>query len=396
MSMRTPAQIATVTAMNLRNLPSRASTAAVAMVGIAGVVAVMLGVLSIREGFRKTLETTGSPDVALVLRAGSNSEMSSIIFKDSVGVIEQAPGVAQDASGKLVSPEAYVVVDVPKRTTNTTANVPLRGVNADALRVHKKVHIVDGRMFTPGLNELIVGRGAAGQFSGLDVGSSVKWGRTTWNVVGIFAADGGLPESEIWADLRTVQDAYNRQSVQTVRVNLESPEAFQAFKDALTSDPRLEVSVERERDFYAAQSKYISFFAQIFGGILAFLMGLGAVFGAILTMYSAVAARTREIATLRALGFGALPIIVSVLAEALLLGLIGGIVGGLIALLWFNGMQTTTLNWQSFSQVTFAFAITPALLVTGITYALLLGLVGGMLPSVRAARLPITQALREM
>jgi putative ABC transport system permease protein len=251
-------------------------------------------------------------------------------------------------------------------------------------------------MFTPGLNELIVGRGAAGQFTGLDVDSSVKWGRTTWNVVGIFAADGGLPESEIWADGRAVQDAYNRTSVQTVRVNLESPEAFQAFKDALTSDPRLEVSVEREPDFYAAQSKYISFFAQVFGGILAFLMGLGAVFGAILTMYSAVAARTREIATLRALGFGALPIVVSVLAEALLLGLIGGVVGGVIALLWFNGMQTTTLNWQSFSQVTFAFAITPALLVTGITYALLLGLVGGMLPSVRAARLPITQALREM
>ena len=394
--MRTPAQIATVTAMNLRNLPSRASTAAVAMVGIAGVVAVMLGVLSIREGFRKTLETTGSPDVALVLRAGSNSEMSSIIFKDSVGVIEQAPGVASDANGKLVSPEPYVVVDVPKRTTNTPANVPLRGVNADAVRVHKNVHIVEGRMFTPGLNELIVGRGAAGQFAGLEMGSSVKWGRTTWNVVGIFAADGGLPESEIWADLRTVQDAYNRTSVQTVRVNLESPEAFQAFKDALTSDPRLEVSVEREPDFYAAQSKYISFFAQVFGGILAFLMGLGAVFGAILTMYSAVAARTREIATLRALGFGALPIVVSVLTEALLLGLIGGIVGGLIALLWFNGMQTTTLNWQSFSQVTFAFAITPALLVTGITYALLLGLVGGMLPSVRAARLPITQGLREM
>jgi len=396
MSMRTPAQIATVTAMNLRNLPSRASTAAVAMIGIAGVVAVMLGVLSIREGFRKTLETTGSPDVALVLRAGSNSEMSSIIFKDAVGVIEQAPGVASDANGKLVSPEAYVVVDVPKRTTNTPANVPLRGVNADAVRVHKKVHIVDGRMFTPGLNELIVGRGAAGQFTGLDVGSSVKWGRTTWNVVGIFAADGGLPESEIWADGRAVQDAYNRTSVQTVRVKLESPEAFQTFKDALTSDPRLEVSVEREPDFYAAQSKYISFFAQVFGGILAFLMGLGAVFGAILTMYSAVAARTREIATLRALGFGALPIVVSVLAEALLLGLIGGVVGGVIALLWFNGMQTTTLNWQSFSQVTFAFAITPALLVTGITYALLLGLVGGMLPSVRAARLPITQALREM
>jgi len=274
--------------------------------------------------------------------------------------------------------------------------VPLRGVNADAVRVHNKVRVVEGRMFTPGLNELIVGRGAEGQFSGLGVGNTVKWGRTTWTIVGIFEAGGGLPESEIWADARAVQDAYNRTSFQTVRVNLQSADAFQAFKDALTSDPRLEVSVDRESEFYADQSKYLTNFVQVFGGVLGVLMGLGAVFGAILTMYSAVAGRTREIATLRALGFGALPIVISVLAEALLLGLIGGVVGGLIAYVWFNGMHTTTLNWQSFSQVTFAFAVTPALLVTGITYALLLGLVGGLLPSRRAARLPITQALREL
>jgi len=394
--MRTLSQIFAVTAMNLRNLPSRASTAAVAMVGIAGVVAVLLGVLSIREGFRKTLVTTGSPSVAMVLRAGSNSEMSSVIFKDAVGIIEQAPGVAKDGQGALVSPEAYVVVDIAKQTTHTTANVPLRGVNADAVRVHNKVRVVEGRMFTPGLNELIVGRGAEGQFSGLGVGNTVKWGRTTWTIVGIFEAGGGLPESEIWADARAVQDAYNRTSFQTVRVNLQSADAFQAFKDALTSDPRLEVSVDRESEFYADQSKYLTNFVQVFGGVLGVLMGLGAVFGAILTMYSAVAGRTREIATLRALGFGALPIVISVLAEALLLGLIGGVVGGLIAYVWFNGMHTTTLNWQSFSQVTFAFAVTPALLVTGITYALLLGLVGGLLPSRRAARLPITQALREL
>jgi putative ABC transport system permease protein len=396
MSMRTLSQIAAVTTMNLRNLPGRSSTAVVAMVGIAGVVAVLLGVLSIREGFRKTLVTAGSPSVALVLRAGSNSEMSSIIFKDAIGIIEQAPGVAHDAQGALVSPEPYVVVDIAKRTTNTTANVPLRGVNAEAVRVHDNVHIVEGRMFTSGLNELLVGRGAQGQFSGLDVGNTVKWGRTTWTVVGIFEAGGGLPESEIWADAHAVQDAYNRVSYQTVRVDLESPDAFQKFKDALTSDPRLEVGVERESEFYAGQSTYLTNFVQVFGGIVGVLMGLGAVFGAILTMYSAVAGRTREIATLRALGFGALPIVVSVLVEALLLGLVGGIVGGLIAYAWFNGMHTTTLNWQSFSQVTFAFAVTPALLVTGITYALLLGLIGGLLPSRRAARLPITQGLREL
>ena len=394
--MRTLAQIAVVTAMNLRNLPSRASTAAVAMVGIAGVVAVLLGVLSIREGFAKTLQAAGSPDVALVLRAGSNSEMSSIITKDDADVIADTAGIARDAKGALVSPENYVVVDMPKATTGTAANVPLRGVDADALRVHDDVKIVEGRMFTPGLNELIVGKGAAQQFTGLTVGSTPKWGRTTWTVVGEFEAGGGLPESEIWADVRAVQNVYNYTAFQVVRARLESADALQPFKDALTSDPRLDVSVERESDFYASQSEALSMIVQVFGSGLGILMGLGAIFGAILTMYSAVAARTREIATLRALGFGAMPIVISVLTEALLLGLIGGLAGGLIAYAWFNGMQTSTLNWQSFSQVTFAFAVTPALLITGITYALVLGLVGGMLPSLRAARLPITQALREL
>ena len=394
--MRTLAQIAVVTAMNLRNLPSRASTAAVAMVGIAGVVAVLLGVLSIREGFAKTLRAAGSPDVALVLRAGSNSEMSSIITKDDADVITDTAGIARDAKGALVSPENYVVVDMPKATTGTAANVPLRGVDADALRVHDGVKIVEGRMFTPGLNELIVGKGAAQQFTGLTVGSTPKWGRTTWTVVGEFEAGGGLQESEIWADVRAVQNVYNYTAFQVVRARLESADALQPFKDALTSDPRLDVSVERESDFYASQSEALSMIVQVFGSSLGILMGLGAIFGAILTMYSAVAARTREIATLRALGFGATPIVISVLTEALLLGLIGGLAGGLIAYAWFNGMQTSTLNWQSFSQVTFAFAVTPALLITGITYALLLGLVGGMLPSLRAARLPITQALREL
>jgi putative ABC transport system permease protein len=251
-------------------------------------------------------------------------------------------------------------------------------------------------MFTPGLNELIVGKGAAGQFSGLTVGSTPKWGRATWTVVGMFEAGGGLAESEIWADVRAVQNVYNYTAFQVVRARLESAEAFQGFKDALTSDARLDVSVERESDFYASQSEALSMIVRVFGSGLGILMGLGAIFGAILTMYSAVAARTREIATLRALGFGATPIVVSVLTEALLLGLIGGLVGGLIAYGWFNGMQTSTLNWQSFSQVTFAFAVTPALLITGISYALLLGLLGGLLPSVRAARLPITQALREL
>ncbi len=251
-------------------------------------------------------------------------------------------------------------------------------------------------MFTPGRYEVIVGRQAQGTLRGLEVGRTIRWGSNDWNVVGSFADDGSVAESEIWTDARVLQGAYGRgSSYQTVRALLESPASFRAFKDQLTSDPRLNVNVLTERQFYAAQSQVIATLIRGAGTVLALLMGAGAVFGALNTMYSAVAARTTEIATLRALGFGAAPVVASVIAEALLLALLGGALGAAIAYLAFNGFQTSTLNYSSFSQVSFTFAVTPSLIAGGIAYALLLGLVGGLFPAIRAARLPIIAGLRE-
>lgn len=390
-------QIAAVTWLNIRNIPRRPASSIVSVIGIAGVVAVFVAVLSISAGFKATLATTGAEDVAIVLRNGANAELSSGLSEEAVRIIADAPGIMSDAQGPLVSDELFVIIDVPKRTTGTTANVPLRGVLPAAFRVRPHLKIVAGRAFTPGLNEIVVGRGASQQFTGLSLGSTRKWGPNTWKVVGIFADGGSVAESEIWCDVKVLQGAYHRgNTYQSVRARLQSPAAFQTFKDALTTDPRLNVSVQRESDFYAEQSAGLTALINTVGTLVAALMGIGAVFGAILTMYTAVSARAREIATLRALGFSGAPVVISVLAEALLLGLAGGILGGAVAYLGFNGYQTSTLNFQSFSQVTFAFAVTPALLKEGIAYALLMGLIGGLLPSIRAARLPITGALREL
>jgi putative ABC transport system permease protein len=323
--------------------------------------------------------------------------LSSGISSEDARIISQAPGIAQGPDGPLASSELYVVVDVPKRTTGTNANVPLRGVQETAFSVRQSLSIVEGRVFESGLREIIVGQAASGQFAGLDVGAMLTWGSNEWEVVGIFEDDGSLSESEIWTDARVLQDAYDRgSSFQTVRVRLENVDAFQSFADALSADSRLDVSVERENDFYAGQSGVLTAIINTLGGAITGLMGIGAIFAAILTMYAAVSARTREIATLRALGFGRGPIVISVLMEALVLGIIGGVLGGLVAYFGFNGFQTSTLNWASFSQVSFAFAVTLPLLITGLIYALVMGLFGGLLPSLRAARMPITVALREL
>jgi len=395
--LRSLNQVAAVTWMNLRNVPARPSSSIVAMLGIAGVVAVLVAILSISAGFKKTLSGTGSADTAIVLRAGSSSELSSGISAEDARIISQAPGIAQGADGPLTSSELYVVVDVPKRTTNTDANVPLRGVQETAFEVRQSLSIVEGRRFESGLREIIVGQAASRQFAGLDVGADLQWGNNEWTVVGVFEDDGSLSESEIWTDTRVLQNAYNRgSSFQTVRARLADIDAFQTFKDALTADSRLDVTVEREADFYSGQSRVLTAIINSVGVAVTGLMGIGAIFAAILTMYAAVSARTREIATLRALGFGRIPIVVSVLIEALVLGVIGGIIGGVVAYYGFNGFQTSTLNWASFSQVSFAFAVTLPLLITGLIYALIMGLFGGLLPSVRAARMPITVALREL
>jgi putative ABC transport system permease protein len=390
-------QILTITAMNLRNLGERKTSSIVAVVGIAGVVAILVGVLSMREGFRATLELSGSDDVAIVLRGGSNDEMSSGLTLDATRIIADASGVARAGDTPLSSPELYVVVDVPMRSTGTAANVPLRGVSALAPQLRQHFKLVSGHLFTPGRFEIMVGRGAALQFAGLDLGKHVRWGNTDWEVVGIFEDAGSVSESEVWTDATVLQGAYQRgSSYQSVRVKLANSSALQGLKDALSTDPRLNVHVYTEREYYAAQAKTLSTLISSVGYTVAVLMGIGAIFAALNTMYSAVAARTREIATLRALGFGAGPVVVSVLAEALALGLIGALLGSALAYFGFNGIRTSTLNWSSFSQITFAFAVTPKLLVQGLCYALILAFIGGVMPGWRAARLPITTGLREL
>jgi len=295
------------------------------------------------------------------------------------------------------SPELFVIIAVPLARSGTDANVPLRGLSPVALKVRPQVRITEGRMFRTGTSEIVVGRAASQQFSGVSVGSTVRSGKTSWQVVGIFDADGSVAESELWCDARVLQSAYARgNSYQSVYLRLEGVDSLQTLKDALTTDPRLNVTIVREPDYYAQQSQVLQTVIRSIGFVIAALMGLGAIFGAVNTMYSAVASRTREIATLRALGFSAGPVVFSVLIEALLLSLIGGALGGLAAWAAFDGYQTATMNWQSFSQVAFAFAVTPDLLLRGLVYAAAMGLLGGLLPAIRAARLPVVSALRQL
>ncbi|HZN56288.1 MAG TPA: ABC transporter permease [Candidatus Polarisedimenticolaceae bacterium] len=396
------AQVGAITATAIRTIPQRRGASLATIAGIAGVVAVLVAVLSIGEGFRKALTTAGSPQNALVLRSGSDSEMMSLMLGDSVEIVAQAPGVARGSIAKgeapvpLSSAELFVVVDVPKRSTGTPANVPLRGVQPAAFAIRPELSITSGRTFEWGRNEILVGAGAMRQFRGLDVGSRLKWGQNEWTVVGTFSANGALWESEMWTDARVLQPAYRRgNSFQTVVARLESPEAFDRFKDALTRDPRLDVQVQRESEFFGNQGRTLHAIIRQLGFLLAVLMGIGAVFGALNTMYSAVAARTREVATLRALGFGPAAVVVSVMAESLMLAAAGGILGALGAWAFFDGYRTSTLNFDTFSQVTFSFDVTAALLIQGVVFAIVLGLAGGLFPAIRAARLPVTAALRE-
>jgi putative ABC transport system permease protein len=397
MSNNSLAQIGAITVMNLRNMSQRAASSIVALIGIAGVVTVLIGMLSIAEGFRAVLEISGSPQVAIVLRSGATDEMGSGLSQDQVRAIADSKHVLRDEQGALVSPELYVVVDVPLISTGTAANVPLRGVGPQAQKLRGAFKIIEGTDFTPGKFEIVVGKGASMQFAGLKVGSQVRWGTTNWTVTGIFEDRGSVAESEIWTDASVLQNAYNRgTSYQSMRVKLTSPSAMQAFKDELTADPRLNVRVFSEKQYYEEQSRILVTLVSTIGTSIAVLMGLGAIFAALNTMYSAVSARMREIATLRALGFGSAPVVTSVLAEAMIIGLVGGVVGAIVSYFAFNGLRASTMNFSTFSQLTFAFTVTPQLVVQGLIWALVLGFVGGLLPSLRAAKLPITTGLREL
>jgi putative ABC transport system permease protein len=389
-------QIAALTGFNLRTVRQRLGSSASAIFGIAGVVGVFIGVLSIAEGFRRAMTVSGKPDTALVLRSGSDTEMSSIMNREESRVVTDAEGIARTNGVPLASSELFVIINLPKRSTGTDANVPLRGVEPPAFDLRGDIELIEGRRFEWGKNEVIAGVGAANEFSGLAVGARIPVGKDQWEVVGIFSANGGIAESEIWTDGGVLASAYRRgNTFQAVYARLESADHFQAFKDRLTTDPRLNVKVERQTDYYAEQSTAITGLITTVGTFVASLMGIGAVFGALNTMYSAVSSRTREIATLRALGFGSSAIVTSVLLESLALAAIGGLLGAGLAYIAFDGFRTATMNWQSFSQVTFAFAVTPALLGRGIFYAVVIGLIGGLLPAIRAARLPISAALRE-
>lgn len=392
-------QIGAVTGMNLRNIPQRWSSSLVAVLGVGGVTLVLVALLSIAAGFRVALEGSGSDDVAMIMRAGSTNELSGGFGPDTVTVVSDAPGIKKDAQGKaILSPELYVLVDGRMRGKDASTNLPLRGVSPMAALVRKNFKLLPGgRMFREGTNEIIVGDGVVKQYEGFEVGKKVRWAAADWTVVGQFTDEGGIAESEAWGDTRVVQAAWRRgNSFQSIRAKLQDAAALKTLKDSLTKDPRVRVGVQSEREFYADQQKLMSTIINTVGWVLAIMMGVAALFAALNTLYNAVATRVREIATLRALGFGGFPVVVSVLVEAMILGAVGGLIGGLLAYVFLNGMTSSTMNWASFSQMTFAFTVTPQLMVTGIIYGLILTFVAGILPGIRAARLPITSGLREL
>lgn len=389
-------QILSVTLFSLRTIPERKGSAFTAAVGIAGVVAVLVGVLSIAEGFKAAMSVSGAEDVAIVLRTGADNEMTSGLSRDETRLIADAAGVARAGDVSLTSAELFVVINLTNRASGTDGNLALRGVQLQAFAVHDGVHVIKGRRFEPGRNEIIVGVGAARIFSGIELGKTVRVGQNDWHVVGVFAGGGGSAESEIWTDATVLQSAYDRaDSFQSVYARLTSPQAFQQFKDSLTTNPQLKVKALKQSEFLAEQSSMLTTFIEKLGVFIAALMALGALFGALNTMYSAVSARTREIATLRALGFGSSPVVLSVMFESLALALLGGTIGAAAAYFAFDGFKAATMNWQTFSQIAFAFAVTPTLLVNAIIWAAVLGLLGGLFPAIRAARLPIAAALRE-
>jgi putative ABC transport system permease protein len=392
-------QTVAVMLLNLRMLPGRLGSSSVAIIGIAGVVVIFVSVLSISEGFYAAMTGAGSTGRALILRGGSDTEMTSGLPGTQTRVVKEAPGIRREGTIPVASAETYVVIDVPKKSTpDSPANVPMRGIESTAMQTRNEISIVEGRMFRFGTNEVIAGKAASRQFINLNVGDTIVSGVNRWPVVGLFEADGGVAETEIWCDAHILQGVYgNVGNFNSVLATLDSPESFNTLHDWLMTNPQTDgLTVMRENEYYASRSEMMTRLINTLGFGIASLMGIGAIFGAVLTMYTAVSARTREIATLRALGFNTTSVVVSVLTEAMMLGVIGGVVGGGAAYLAFNGFETSTMNFQTFSQVAFAFRVTPRLLLSGLVYALSIGLIGGLLPAIRAARLPITSALREL
>jgi putative ABC transport system permease protein len=395
--MAWPNQIAQITLINLRNVPRRAGTSLVVVVGIAGVVGVLVSVLAMAEGFRHTLASTGRDTRVIVLRAGSDSELSSDLSRDQATLLASQPGIARDPTGRpLVSAETVTMVDLPRRGQTDPNNVPVRGVQPAAFAIRDEVRMVEGRPYRRGVREVVVGRKASREFAGLGVGSRIAFRDSDWTVVGVFESGGDVHESEIWADAEVAMSAFRRLGFQSVTAALAdgSDAGLARLREAVDRDPRLSVTVLREPEYYAKQASVLSRLIRVLGYSVAVFMAIGATFGALNCMYSAIASRQTEIATLRAIGFGGAPVVVSVMIEALLLALAGGAAGGALAYVYCDGASLSTLNFNTFSQVAFEFRVTRGLLAQGLGWALLIGAAGGLLPAVRAARLPVTAALR--
>ncbi len=388
-------QIAAVTAMNLRSLPQRLAASLVVVIGVAGVVGVLIAVLGMATGLSRTFADTGDPARAIVIHKASNSEGLSNIEFGWLGPIEDAPGVLRGPHGELAaSPEYIVGLNLPKRSGDGEASVTVRGTSAAGFLVHPEWRIVAGRMFRPGLREVVVGSAAAGEFSGLEIGRHVSLGGNDWTVVGRFTSGGDSHDSEILADVHTLLSAFNWGAFSSVTVRLDSPASFEQFQRALNANSSLEVDVEREQDYYQGEAKQISGLLYVVSTVVGTIMAIGAVFTALNTLYSAVAARTGEIATLRAIGFGPAGVVVSVLAESLLLSVLGALLGAAVAWLLFNGNALSTGGGEFDSQVMFKLLVGPSLVGVGVAWACSIGILGGLLPAIRAARLPIAVALR--
>ncbi|HEY2347192.1 MAG TPA: ABC transporter permease [Xanthomonadaceae bacterium] len=387
-------QVISIAALNLRNIPQRWASSLVIVIGLGGVVAVFCALLAMSSGFTSTLESTGSKDNALIVRGGSQAELNSALLLDDATLIKLAPGIRKGADGKpLASAEILVITELLRKgDTKNGANVTLRGVQPDAFALRPKLHIVAGRNFKPGLRELIVGEGVIRQFGGAELGKTIRMRGSEWTVVGIFES-GDSHDSEIWTDSEVAQSTFNRRSYSSVLVGLENPAAIDTLRKALKADPRLNTDVEIEQEYFSDQTKQFRRTIGVLAGVVTFIMALGAIFAALNTMYAAVAARSKEIATLRAIGFGGFAVLVSVMIEAVALSLVGGLFGAAAAYVLFNDVSLSTLG-QNFTQVVFAFKVTPALVVTGLVIAMIVGFVGGLLPAVRAARMRVTDALR--
>ena len=383
------------TRIGIASLPQRWGASSVIVVGIAGVVGVLVAMLAMGAGFQSTLNSTGDDTTAIVLRGGSQAETNSVITRDQIPLLSTLPGVARDEKGRaLLSAELSQVVNLVSRSDGTDVNAQFRGVGEMAWAVHDRVRIIEGRRFATGKREMVVGQGAKTQFRDMDVGSTLTLGNQAWTVVGVFAS-GDAHDSELWTDVDTLATTYQRGALQSVTVRTDGKPGFEQFKAAVAGDPRLKLEVESTRLYYSKQGGGLTTLINILGKVIGTIMAIGAVFGALNTMYAAVATRAREIATMRAIGFRGLPVVSAVMLETMLLALLGGLLGCAIAWLLFNGYSVSTIG-SNFSAVVFKFHVSPELLWSGLKWALGIGLVGGLFPALRAARLPITTALREI